>query len=219
LSSGFSSLRKGLIVFFALLLLVSAFFLFYSETVNETSTFQTQTTLCARNIAIRIAPSQTEVSSCSISQNEWLTFSLISTQSVPVVATILLNSSVGLFLIFNQSNTAFSGVFPIGQNGSIVARIYNPTSKFAPVTGLVTVYAETQVQTTIPTIVFPFRLLGYGLITVSFIALFMLVWNPNRITSNALEKITLAWNRRQERKKARAQKTAKYSEAEATSQN
>ncbi|HKW03733.1 MAG TPA: hypothetical protein VJN71_00415 [Nitrososphaerales archaeon] len=184
-----SALRISLIAVFTILIIVGILFANIPTTaLSKNTPANGQSEACSQILSTRLFPLHSLQSSCPINSNEWVTLNLNSSLTSSV--DLSFNSSGRLTSLYRGSATSYALTFPASANGSVIATVSNSGSGYLQVSGVMSVYVNTEGLVTTYSYVHQYRTEGYSLVGVSLLALFLLVWNPRQISSDGLDAIT-----------------------------
>jgi hypothetical protein len=182
-------------VVFVLLVLVGVG-LIYTQAVQQTSYLASSPeATCQISLSMILSPFQVSSNSCRISSNNWI--QLHGKAQYNLTMSLWLNTTSNSFpqLLFNESNMNFGADFPVFENGSIVAQLNNYLDRVNTLQGNLSVLAMQVSNTPAKIIGHPYRDLGLGVVGVSIVALFMLIWNPGKFISRALDRFSADVNK------------------------
>jgi hypothetical protein len=187
MNTNFTGLRIALIVLFILFLLVGIGLALVSVTQNMNYNVTTNAVVCHEDLSSKLIPYQVVSFSCSMSKNSWLTFTLTSPANV--TALIFFNSTGTSNILLNQTSNSFLFTFPTFVNGTLGLLIDNAQNAFVPVKGSASVNIAKPTVVSLPITLKPYVDEGYFVVALSGAALFMLIWNPNKVTTRFLSRL------------------------------
>ncbi len=178
----FSAFRISLIVL-SFIFLIFGVGLVYTTAAGQTSYLvSTPTNVCQINYNSVLTPSQILSQNCTVASNDWVQLHLKSQFNMTLTIWLNSTSTHGLQLLYNTSDSRkISADFPIYYAGSLQANVDNYGTEPNAVSGNLSVLTMTQVSTPAVTTTHPFRNYGLGILLLSLLALFLLIWNPGRI--------------------------------------
>jgi len=176
------------VVSVAMISLGIAFALFPSKKVTAREV-HANTPECTNNVATALAIGQSISRVCAVSKDFWLEMSLAS--KAPITVSISLktvgNTSA---LLYAATGTKFSGALPMVTSGSLTIQVRNSGVTGNSLSGYVTVFADRLETIPFTQVYFPLRLHGLVLIGAFGASLFVLVWNPWKIATTLLKRIS-----------------------------
>jgi len=195
-------LRAGLSILCVFLILLGALLLLVSGTRVETAVYSSLSAVCQNNYSTPLTPYEVTQTDCSVLNDYSVVISMNS--SLNIVVTVWTNESGHSIILYNASGAqcfksngfCFNADFPTLATGSIHTRIANPQGSFVLINGFVSVYAPLETTARILVTVHPYTTAGYGIIGGSAIVLFLLIWNPRKMTTKTLDYLTIRISRR-----------------------
>ncbi len=178
-------LRAGLSALCVILILLGGVLQLVPGTKFTNASYSSQRNVCQNSYSTPLTPYQVVQTSCSVLNNYSVVISM--TSNLNSVVTVWINETGHSVILYNASGTQFSANFPTLVSGSIQSRIVNPQGRFDQVSGYISVYAPVQTTSAILVTVHPYATVGYGLIGGSGIVLFMLIWNPRKMSTKTLD--------------------------------
>ena len=188
-----STLRTWLIVACLLLLLLGPVLVYVSATQYPSISLSGQSITCQRNLLTRLAPYAVQQGQCAVSTSNWFVFSLASSSNMTVTLLFNLTKTDSITQLYNHTGTSFLLDLPATTNGTVVFKMKNYQDVFTKIDGQLAIYTLSYSNLVLPTQVHPYRLYGYGLIVFSLFGIFMLSWNPGRVTTRGLDGFELRW--------------------------
>ncbi len=175
--------------------------MYYTTIQPKDTTVSQQVIMCARTFPTLFFPNQSSLVSCIVQLNQWVAVSMTSNYTSGVSLWFTPSGSNTSQLVYNQTGTKESPqsyccyVFqpitvPVVQSGTLAAKISNYAAELNPVSAILYVYAQDQTVVPIPSPTHPYRLDGIGVLGFSSLAIFMLVWNPNNVTTRGLNSLS-----------------------------
>jgi len=189
-------LRGILLVIMIMLLIVSVYFILTERREIVYSNYSSQYLVCQLSLPVGINSNQTIVKNCSVQLGNWLSLSIRADTNVTVSVLSNSGSQGGNFLLFNETGTNIVANFPFQKNETVLISITNHQLSPALVTGITEILGASVLIVENLLILNPYRRDGYVIAAISVIALFFLVWNPNKIMTRGLDRTTRGLTKR-----------------------
>ncbi|HUI86648.1 MAG TPA: hypothetical protein VLY21_05805 [Nitrososphaerales archaeon] len=186
----FGALRLSLTVA-ALVVLAIGVALFYQTGVKVTPVVVSQEKqLCSQPISTLLVPSQSVAFSCPAVDGGWVTASISSAYSL-TYQVLLSNPPASEQPMVNPLNgTKFTMDLPVPSNGTISIVVTDSGPDSTTISGSYSSAVEINVQDVISQPSSPYRLLGGAVAGVGALAAFFLIWDPAKVTTRALGRLS-----------------------------
>ncbi len=172
--------RVIFVVVSIVLIIVSFGLIAFGTTSTQYYSSLEQTTVCQQSYANLYYPGGVLVKECAVAKGYWFEASANSLSGKNFTLQFLLDATgqSQQLLVYNFSGTDANVDIPILINGTLFSRIGNIQTTSNSLNGSFTVYSLKNEETAVPYTAHAYSFVGSGLLALSFISLFLLVWNP-----------------------------------------
>jgi len=169
--------RIALAIVFSIILMIGLGLIFVSRLDPVVTSYDSQQSVCAFQYDIQLSPLQTKSNDCPVLQDDWLAFSIDSSENSTMLISLTRVGGSQLVL-FNSTGDELNASLPISSDGALIADLTSQGSNVSSINGSLSVMAATSTNATLLSTIYPYRTIGAGLVVVGAFALFLIVWNP-----------------------------------------
>ena len=178
-------LRITICILLIFLMIIGGIFYYLKGTGTSSAAVSQQNTVCQSSIATVLVPRQSLQFNCYVTENNWLDLSLKVVGNTSVNAVVYYNqtSLKVLAVVYNSTGTKLNPSIPLVATGPLLINITNVGRANAALTGNYAIYSRNQSSIQFYSTIYPFRILGLGVAGVAAVLLFVILWDPYRISS------------------------------------